>query len=368
MAKKILMVLSSVSIGGGVQGKVMDLYRRMDKTKVQVDFLVHSMSTSNNFSSEIKSMGGKLFYWGRLKKVGLFSYVKNLFSLIKKEKYDIVHSYMGVNDGLILLLARIAKSPIRISHVRTITNKSSKRKLLKPLLKYSIKKNSTHLLASSTIAGKSLYGNEKFEVIPNPFETERFLNKNSETVHEIKKELEISENMLVLGHVGRFSQEKNHEFLLELAWNLREQSHLFKIILVGDGELRQHINEKIEKMDLRNVFHITGAQSNIEDFYHLFDILLFPSLHEGFGNVAVEAQIAKKYVIASDGVSSETDLGLGLIDFISINNMDTWIELITNYNRGMATDISDEKVRRVLKEGNYDIKRNIEKYYSIYKL
>src|SRR5699024_701096 len=189
-------------------------------------------------------------------------------------------------------------------------------------------------------------------VIPNPFETERFINKNSETVHEIKKELGISENMLVLGHVGRFSQEKNHEFLLELAWNLREQSHLFKIILVGDGELRQHINEKIEKMDLRNVFHITGAQSNIEDFYHLFDILLFPSLHEGFGNVAVEAQIAKKYVIASDGVSSETDLGLGLIDFISINNMDTWIELITNYNRGMATDISDEKVRRVLIDGN----------------
>src|SRR5699024_4339690 len=142
---------------------------------------------------------------------------------------------------------------------------------------------------------------------------------------EIKKELEISENMLVLGHVGRFSQEKNHEFLLELAWNLREQSHLFKIILAGDGELRQNINEKIANMDVRNVVPVTGGQSNNADFYHLFDVVPLPSEQDGFGNVAVEAQIAGRSVIAADGVSSEAALGLGLIDFISINNMDTWI-------------------------------------------
>src|SRR5699024_9118449 len=252
----------------------------------------------NSFYKEIISMGGRVYYFGKFKKIGLYKYLKHIYKLMKNSNYKAVHSYLGVNDGLILTIARLTQTKIRISNIRTIITESKKRRILKTILKYLIKRNSTDLLATSKQAGKALYGYEEFQVIPNALDPNKFLKTEKGKVENLKREIGISNNMLVLGHIGRFSIEKNHEFLLEIAMSLKGKSVFFKMILVGEGELKRDIIDKIKSENLESYFYIVGAIPNPEIYYCVFDVILFPSFHEGFGNVALEAQVANKPVIA----------------------------------------------------------------------
>lgn len=364
--ERVLMVLSSVSIGGGVQTKIMDIYRKVDKSRVQFDFLVHTYDPNEkSFKGEIESLGGKIFFFGRVKDIGLYSYIKSLYKLIKHGNYKAVHSYIGILDGLILFIAKILNVQIRISHVRTIFRNTGKKKLLHPLLKYLIIKSHTHLLASSTQAGKSLYGKKKFEVIPNPIDVEKYFNINNMKLRHLKEKLNISKDEIVLGHVGRFSWEKNHEFLLKICLILKKKSIPFKLILVGDGELRDEIEKKVNKIGLDKSILFVGAQTNPEYYYRLFDIFLFPSLYEGFGNVVIEAQISNNFVIASNAITSETDLGLGLIKYLSLEKIDDWIDAILKCSYP-PKKISEIETKKVINERFFSIEKNIEKYYSIY--
>jgi len=363
---RVLMVLSTVDIGGGVQSKVMDLYRQVDRSRIQFDFFVHANLTTESYEKEINSMGGEVYFFGRVKDIGIYNYIKNIYQLTKKEKYKAVHSYVGLNDGLILLISRMAKIKIRISHVRTNVTKAKKRKSLKPIFKFLISRNATKLLASSKQAGESLYGKKSFEVIPNALDIDRFINVEKVKIEALRKTAKINDNMIVLGHVGRFSYEKNHDYLLEIAIKLREQSLDFKMILVGDGELKKDFKNELKENNLEQYFYVAGVQSNVEVFYHIFDVLLFPSFHEGFGNVAVEAQVAKNYVIASDGVSPEVDLGLELVDFVDLDSIETWLEKIINHHSRDSINVTDQQIKKKLKNRYFDLEHSIEKYYKIY--
>lgn len=364
--KRVLMVLASVNIGGGVQNKIMDIYRNIDRNRVQYDFFVHTNEKNDSYEEEINSLGGNVYYLGRVKEIGIFNYLKGFYKLLKKNKYKVVHSYLGLNDALILSLAKLANVKTRISHVRTDANKVIKKKHIKPLLKFIIRINSTHSLAASKLAGESLYGKSKFDVIPNALDIQRFMDIDKENLESLKKKMILSDNIIILGHVGRFSYEKNHDFLIKIANELIKRNIEFKIVLVGDGELKEEFEYKINKANIEKYFYITEAQLDVEKYYHLMDVLLFPSIHEGFGNVAIEAQVAKKHVIASNGVSREVDLDLGLVDFISLNRIDLWIKEIIYLKSNILIEPTDEQLMNELWKRSFDIEKSIEKYYAIY--
>lgn len=364
--ERVLMVLASVNIGGGVQNKIMDIYRNIDRNRVQYDFFVHTNKKNDSYEEEINSLGGNVYYLGRVKEIGIFNYLKGFYKLLKNNKYKVVHSYLGLNDAVILSLAKLAKVKKRISHVRTNINKVKKKKYIKALLKFVIKINSTYLLAASKLAGESLYGKSKFDVIPNALDIQKFMDVDKENIENFKKKMILSDNMIILGHVGRFSYEKNHDYLIKIANELIKKTIDFKIILVGDGELKEEFESKINKANLEQYFYITGAQLDVEKYYHVMDVLLFPSIHEGFGNVAIEAQVAKKHVIASNGVSREVDLDLGLVDFISLDRIDLWIKEIIYLKKNIVIAPTDKQLKNVLSKKLFDIEKSIDKYYTIY--
>jgi glycosyltransferase EpsF len=365
--RNILMVLTSININGGVQNKIMDIYRNIDRDKVQFDFCILS-STNDTFESEINSLGGNVFYFGIPREIGTISFLRKFYQLIKYKDYHVVHSYLDVNDGVILFLARLAGIKIRISHSRGAHIDEGYKKKVFPILKQLIILNSTKLLASSEQAGNFLYKRKQFEVIPNGLNFDKFLAIDQEKVNQLKIKIDIKQDTLVLGHIGRFSVEKNHEFLLSIAEILKLRGINFKMILVGDGELRNTIEEKVNILNMQNYFYFAGSQTNVELFYQIFDIFLFPSFHEGFGNVAVEAQAANNLVLASNVVSKEVDLGLGLIKFISLDDINSWISFIANYHRQNNSVSSTDDIRKALDSKGFAIDCIIEKYYKVYEI
>lgn len=363
--KKVLMVVSSINITGGVSNKIMDVYRNIDKSKVQFDFFIH-IETEKNFEKEINSLGGNVFYIGLIRNVGIIKYLKGLYKIIKNGNYDIVHSHIGFNSGIVLFLARLAGVKIRIAHARGAIEKQGLKSILIPIMKKITKINANYLLTSSIKSGKINFGSNKFKVIPNSLNIDRFLTARKD--RELMKKIGINNNMLVLGHVGRFSLEKNHDFLLLIAKKLKEKSLIFKLVLVGDGKLRNDFENKVSNLGLKEYFYFAGDQSKVEKYYPLFNVLLFPSLHEGFGNVAIEAQVANTMVIASKGVPKEVDLGLNLVEFISLENLYGWIDSISNIDIYNPHKVSTNEINNALISRELDINSTLKKYYQIYKI
>lgn len=363
--KKVLMIVSSINKGGGVQSKIIDIYRNIDKEKVQFDFLILSKSV-DTYEEEIENYGGQVFYLGRVKEVGYIKFLKGLYKLIKEEKYSVIHSYLSIMDGMILLVGKLAKVKIRISHSRRTGMERKVSDIAFSFLSILIKLNATHLLACSKQAGNYLYKNQEFEVIPNGFDFEKFLNVKSKDIKKISKNIGVRQESLVLGHIGRFSTEKNHEFLLDIAHLLiRNNFKNFVFLLIGDGELKSDIKEKVIELGMSDYFSFVGNQSNVEEYLGIIDILIFPSLHEGFGNVAVEAQAAGKQVIASEHIPGEIDMGLDLVEFVSLNKIDKWIKLILEFENYQSANKKDD-IRKSFINRGFALESLVNRYYEIY--
>lgn len=364
--KKVLVVLSTLNKIGGVPNRVMDIYRIIDKRIIQFDFFVYS-DVEDSFESEILSLGGHVYYFGRIKEIGSLKFYTEFINLLKKNNYYAIHSYNGIYDSPLILLSKLFRVKVRVSHSRGAGLDNRKVKILFPILRFILTLSSTNLLACSEVAGRFLFKNKSFKVIPNPINAARFIEINESNVSTLRNEFSISDSSIILGHIGRFSPEKNHKYLIEIAAILDNIGLNYKIILVGSGPLEDEIRSMVKGLKLSNKIIFAGNRTNIQDFYHLFDILLFPSFHEGFGNVAVEGQAARTPVIASNGVSREVDLGLGLIDFIDLESIDCWIEKIKHIDSNQI-NLDNTSVEKAMHEKGFTIDNIIKDYYDLYKV
>jgi len=364
--KKVLMVLSTIGIGGGVQNKVMDVYRNIDKSKLQFDFFVYSEVT-NSFENEIKNLGGNIIYPGNFWEVGPYTFYKHFYNTVNNRDYYAVHDHTGYNSGPILLISRFAGIKERISHSRGANINNKIKRTFLPFWKLLIYSNATKLLANSKHAGDYLYGSRKFEIIPNALNINKFINIKDSEIETLKNDIRLTSNMLVLGHVGRFSYEKNQKYIINIAKELKRRQIDFKVILIGDGELKSEIIQKINDESLNEYFILLGNTTSVEKYYKLFDIFLFPSIHEGFGNVAVEAQVSGNKVIASKGVPKEVDIGLNLIKFIDLDNHEFWIEEIIKFDK-TSINIDKYDIINSLKQKGLTMSSVIKQYYELYNV
>ena len=252
-------------VGGGVESFLMNYYRNIDRTKVQFDFICDDDSINIPYE-EIEKLGGNVILVPPYQKI--FKYRKKLKEIFGNEKYKIVHSHINTLSIFPLQVAKKTKIPIRIAHSHSTTNKIEwKKNLLKKFLKHFSKVYATDYFACSELAGRYLFGNKTYNkgkvvVIKNAIELNRYVF--DEKKREIKRnELNIHKKTLVIGNVGRFVEQKNHSYLLDIFNELHLRYEDSILILVGQGPLQEKIKEKAKKLNLEDAIFFLGQRSDI---------------------------------------------------------------------------------------------------------
>jgi len=350
-------------LGGGVEAVVMNYYRHLDRNKIQFDFICDSDSTNIPYE-EIEALGGKVIIIPPYQKIN--KYIKELTKVLKENKYKIVHSHLNTLSVFPLYCAKKAKVPVRIAHSHSTTNKKEwKKNIMKQILRIFSKVFATHYFACTEHAGRWLFGNRTYDkgevyLLNNAIDIEKF-TYNFKIRTSKRKELGITVDTLVIGHVGRFMTQKNHTFLIDIFNEIYKQNKNTILLLIGQGPLEPIIKDKVNNLGLTNNVIFLGQRNDVNELYQAMDCFLFPSLYEGLGMVFVEAQVSGLLSIASTKVPSVAQVS-DKAYFIDLNSpIELWGNMIKetkNINRKI--DIAK------LKASGYDIITEVQKLEQKY--
>jgi glycosyltransferase EpsF len=329
--------------GGGVESVVMNYYRHIDRKKVQFDFIVDADSTDIP-RQEIKKLGGKVIIVPPYQK--LPKHMKKLETIFRENKYRIVHSHVNTLSIFPLRAAKKAGVPVRIAHSHSTAGKGEwKRNIMKYALRPFSKVYPTHYFACGEYSGRWLFGDKTFDrglvtVIPNAIDKEKFKFDDKQRIKK-RKELDIKRDQFVIGHVGRFMSQKNHDFLIDIFSNVLEKRPKSVLLLIGDGPLRSAIEQKVSGLGLRGDVRFLGARNDVEELLNAMDIFVLPSLYEGLPVVAVEAQASGVKCLLSDQVTSEADIS-SATEFLPINNPKVWSDKLTKTSMSKRHKLKQE--------------------------
>lgn len=297
-AVRMLHIVGSMS-PSGIGNFIMNIYRNIDRDKVQFDFIVHE-HREVSFDEEILALGGKLYYVTR-KSVSPVRNFKEIREVVKQGHYGIVFRHTDTATvALDLLACKWGGAKRRIPHSHsTSTGNQRMHKIFRPMLNCL----ATERFACSQDAGKWLYGKKKFEVIWNGIRIDRFAFSMDKR-NKIRRELGLSDSY-VFGHVGNFLPVKNHLFMLEVFAQIHEKNADAKLLFVGDGALRNQIEEKTESLGLKDCVILTGVRNDTDLLLQGMDVFLFPSNYEGMPIALVEAQAAGLKCLVSDVITDD---------------------------------------------------------------
>lgn len=363
---RVLYVNGGIMSRGGIESYMMNYYRHLDRSKIQIDFIVHGFE-KGVYDDEVISLGGKI-YNIPIKSKDYFANIRALRKIFSSGNYKIVHSHMDAMSIVVLKEAKKGGIPIRIAHshnTKHLTNNKVKF-LLNEFARKNITKYATHLFACSRVAGEWLFGydsmkNRKVSIINNAIDIDKF-KFDEKRRKELRKEYNI-ENNFVIGHVGRFDYQKNHMFLLEILKEVKLKISNSKLILVGDGHLREQILGKIEELNLKNDVIILSNRSDVNELNNMFDLFILPSLFEGLPVVAIEAQANGLSCIFSDTITKEVAINKNVIFVEKSNELEMWINKIIDVKNQFSNREADNKM---LVQKGYCIKKEAEKLQQIY--
>lgn len=351
-------------LGGGVEAVVMNYYRNIDRDKIQFDFICDEDSTNIPFE-EIEKLGGKVILIPPYQKV--LKYHKELKKVLKEGNYKIVHSHINTLSVFSLFAAKCAGVPVRIAHSHSTTNQKEKKKnLIKQVLRPFSKLFATDYMCCSELAGRWLFGDREYDkgkvyLLNNAIDIEKF-EYNEQIRKRKREELGIRDSTLVLGHVGRFVEQKNHMFLIDIFSQVHKENEDTILLLIGQGPLQNQIKDKVKSLKLEKFVKFLGQRDDVNELYQTFDIFLLPSLYEGLGMVLIEAQCAGCYCIASTEVPKIAKVTNNL-NFIKLeDSSELWgIKAVKGLNK-----VNRKECIKSIKEFGYDIKeenKKLENYY-----
>ena len=355
-------------LGGGVESVVMNYYRHIDRTKIQFDFICDNDSTNIPYE-EIEKLGGKVILIPPYQKV--FKYHNALKKVLKDGNYKIVHSHINTLSVFSLFAAKCAGVPVRIAHSHSTTNKKEKKKnLLKQVLRTFSRLFATDYMCCSELAGRWLFGNKEYDkgnvyLLNNAIDLDKF--KYDEKVRkEKRKELNISDDTLVIGHVGRFVEQKNHRFLIDIFNEYHKENKNSILMLIGQGPLLLEIKEKVKKLNIEDKVLFLGQKENIYDYYNAMDLFLFPSLYEGLGMVMIEAQVNGVSCVASTEVPKCTKIN-DFVKFVKLSDdISNWVNSIKpEFNNNRKNNITN--FRKSCFNIKYETKKLEKKYKLLYE-
>lgn len=355
---RVLQVVPNMH-AAGLETLIMNMYRNIDRNKVQFDFLVH-YKQRYFYDDEIEALGGKIYRLSFREDNNIIKYLKDLDSFFSKHgEYKIIHGHMASTAYFYLRAAKKHNIPIRILHSHNnSTEKTLKGKIKKQMLKLSTLYANKYF-ACSIVAGEFLFGKKNFKVINNAINVEYFAFDPKERAL-IRKELNIDDH-LVLGHIGRFNTQKNHKFLLKVFAEFLKINPDTRLLLVGEGELENKIKIEISELGIENQVMLLGVRKDVNRIYQALDFFLLPSLFEGLPVVGIESQASGTVTIVSDKITELLKI-TDLVSFLPLENgANFWAQYIKNYGNYQKKDVSQQ-----IKNSGYEIKSEANKLMKYY--
>lgn len=357
---KILVIMTTNIGTSGISKIVMRYYDYIDKKKVKFDFVVpnepndyikNKFNTNNTNVYIIKRKKNAIKYYFELKKI------------IKNGKYNIVHVHGNSSTmALELMAAKKAGCKVRIAHSH---NTTCNHKIIDKMLRPIFYKYLTCGMACGADAGKWLFGKRKFIIIQNGNELSKY-SFNSDIRKNIRKENNL-ENCIVIGHVGRFNYQKNHDFLIEVFNKYRLNNKNAKLLLIGSGEKENEVKEKIKGYNIEDNVIFTGEINNVNEWLNACDVMMLPSRYEGFPVVLIEWQANGVPCIVSNRISKEVNI-TDTIKFIDVDKEDSvteWLKCLKKIDKIDREEISNRNME-ILRKRGYDIEQCASNLYNIY--
>jgi len=348
---------------GGLETLLMRLYRALDPDQIQFDFIAHRPG-KGAFDNEISARGGRIFRVDFSYSPARFpSYRREVLSFFERHpEFQVVHSHLNAFNGTFLSLARRADVATRIAHSHAQSSGNSLREPLWNLLKRLGRSSFTERLGCSREAGYWAYGRKaEFSVIQNAFPIDAF-SFDVEGRRRIRNRYGL-ENAMVVGHVGSFRPDKNQRFLLAVLAELRRAEPTARLLFVGEGEGRAEVEKQVAEMGLQESVVFVGEVSESEAYYSAMDVLAFPSVSEGLGIVAIEAQASGLPCVLSTGVPPEaaaTDLAVRL-PLDRNRNVEGWAGAIKD---SLSRSVDRERLRPELNA--FDIAETARRLQEMY--
>lgn len=360
---KVLTIMTTKIGTSGISEIVLRYYKYVNKENIKIDFIVPNEPSKDIIELFKKNNTSYYVIKGRKK---IFKYYKELKKIIKEQKYDIVHVHgNSATMAIEMHAAKSAGCKNRIAHTHnTKISYGLADKIFRPIFY----KDVTTCFACGEEAGKNLYKNRKFYVIPNG----NALEKYKFDINQRKKyrvQYKIKENEILIGHVGRFNEQKNHEYIIKILKKLKDNENI-KLLLIGSGAKEKEIKEEVNRIaELKDRVTFTGEIKNVNELINACDIMVLPSRYEGFPVVAIEWQANGLPIIASNKISKEIDKTHS-VTFLKIEDKDIeeWSEKIKKIE--FKEDERKEKSRnncKILKEKGFDIKDDAENLRKKYE-
>lgn len=364
--KRLLCIVGSMN-AGGAETFLMKMYRALDKQKYQMDFAV-AISDKGFYDDEITSMGGRIHHITPKSK----SCIKNfndIRELVKNNNYDYVmrisqHSL----SGLELLAAKLGGARVRVfrSSNSNTTSASKLNQMLHKLCMFMPAFFANVRIAPSTEAAEFMFGEGciekgKANLLPNAIDTSLF-QYNEDVRCNIRKEFLIK-NQLVVGHIGRFNQQKNHKFLIDVFAELLKQKSNALLMLVGDGEKKSEIKEQIKALGIEKSVIFTGVRSDVPALLSAMDVFVFPSFYEGMPNTVIEAQTTGLPCVIADTITKEAGV-TDCVHFMSLSDsVESWAnKALALFNKAQG-DRSCYSYK--MRNAGYDIDICVEQFVNL---
>lgn len=317
---RILHILGNTQLGGA-ESRIMDLYRHMDRSVVQFDFVVHSKE-EGYFNEEIRELGGRIFRVPRFRVLNYFSYCRAWKKLLQEHRdadgrseFHMIQGHMTSTAAIYLPIARKCGIETTIAHARSAGVDKGLKGILTRFLRRNLSKKADYLFTCSELAGISVFGKKavkqgRTRFLPNAIDCQKFA-PDPLVREKIRRELGI-ENCYVIGHVGRFHYAKNHEYLLRVFAELvKRKTRDYVLLLLGEGSGMEDIRILSRELGIEDKVYFLGNKSNVNDYYQAMDYFVYPSRFEGMPGTIVEAQTAGLRCLMSDTICKEviaTDL------------------------------------------------------------
>lgn len=348
----------------GAQTYAINVLRSIDRTKFQVDF-VFSVDKENSYKEEILLLGSKIHFIPEFKIYNYSSYCSKWYKLLKENRFDIVHGHVSSSAVIYLKIAKkCGCKTIVHSHSAGYRGNACLR-AVKYIFTKGAKWYADYWFACSDKAARRLFGDRfnddcRYHLIPNAIEVKRFLFDNKKRT-EIRNKHKISNDTFVCGHVGSFSTPKNHKYLLEVFKELLFCKPDAILILVGDGYLRSDIVSLSKKLEIYDKVIFVGNVGNANEYMMAMDMMIFPSLFEGFPVTVLEAQATGLYSLISDSITTEVDL-TNIVKRLSINDdCKIWV-------REMQSTPLDKRIKynKTIADSKYSMENSIELLCNLY--
>lgn len=358
---RVLQVVTHLN-RGGLETMLMNYYRNIDRTQVQFDFLTHR-PYDGDYGEEIQQMGGTIYHLPVLNPFS-FSYKKELGDFFDNHpEYQIIHVHQDCLSSVILKIAKKHGIKVRIAHSHNASQDKDLKYPIKMFYRRFISKYATELMACSQSAGNWMFCGASFRILNNAICTADY-RYDYEKRQRIRTEFSLNKNELIVGHVGRFSPQKNHEFLIDIFYQVKVQYPNSKLLLVGDdrGELADKIKCKVAELNLKDAIIFAGLHSDVADLMQAMDVFVFPSKYEGFGIAIIEAQSAGLPCVISDTIPSEC-IKTELVQQINLaSSANEWARIVVKKGKETARRDTTE----LIKKAGFDIAENakwLQQYY-----